>query len=87
MAWHSKALGIGLRASALLSLIPYTHDHSTNAEEIFPAGALDPDLQQVDCRKVNSWRLKLGEVQASEMLEVQLVNAVAPFVLCNELLP
>jgi NAD(P)-dependent dehydrogenase (short-subunit alcohol dehydrogenase family) len=52
-----------------------------------PKGKLDVDLQQVDLRKVNSWRLKLGEIATTEMLEVQLVNAVAPFVLCNRLVP
>jgi NAD(P)-dependent dehydrogenase (short-subunit alcohol dehydrogenase family) len=34
---------------------------------------------------VNSWRLKLGEVATAEMLEVHLVNAVAPFILCGKL--
>ena len=48
---------------------------------IFPAGQLDADLQQVDLRGRNSWRLTLAEVPAVELLEVQLVNAVAPFVL------
>ena len=43
------------------------------------------DLQQVDLRTTNSWRLKLGEVPTPELLEVQLVNAIAPFVLCNRL--
>src|SRR5690606_24306208 len=38
-------------------------------------------------RTTNSWRLKLAEVPAPEMLEVQLVNAVAPFVLCSQLAP
>jgi NAD(P)-dependent dehydrogenase (short-subunit alcohol dehydrogenase family) len=45
------------------------------------------DLQQVDLRTTNSWRLCLGDIQTPEMLEVQLVNAVAPFVLCNRLTP
>jgi NAD(P)-dependent dehydrogenase (short-subunit alcohol dehydrogenase family) len=48
---------------------------------LFPAGVLDQDLQQVDLRGRNSWRLLLSEVSAVELLEVQLVNAVAPFVL------
>ena len=55
------------------------------AAELFPKGELDVDLQQVDLRKTNSWRLKLGDIETPEMLEVQLVNAVAPFVLCNRL--
>jgi NAD(P)-dependent dehydrogenase (short-subunit alcohol dehydrogenase family) len=54
---------------------------------LFPAGQLDQDLQQIDLRGVNSWRLKLGEVPTVELLEVQLVNAVAPFVLTALLRP
>ena len=86
VTWHGKQLGIGLRASAQLSQIPYSIDDSLTAEEVFPVGELDADLQQVDLRKTNSWRLKLGEISTNEMLEVQLVNSVAPFVLNNRLL-
>lgn len=85
VTWNGKSPGIGLRASAALSQIPYIHDHSILPEEVFPEGRLDADLQQVDLRDTNSWRLKLGEIQTAEMLEVHLVNAVAPFVLCNRL--
>ena len=85
VAWHDQGPGIGLRESAQLSQIPYTHDRSLVSEEIFPKGKLDADLQQVDLRKTNSWRLRLGEIPTTEMLEVQLVNSVAPFVLCNRL--
>ena len=83
--WNGKQVGIGLSASAKLSQIPYTVDHSLKTEEVFPTGKMDADLQQVDLRKTNSWRLKLGEIHTNEMLEVQLVNSVAPFVLCNRL--
>jgi NAD(P)-dependent dehydrogenase (short-subunit alcohol dehydrogenase family) len=85
VTWHGKQIGIGLSASAKLSQIPYSLDHSLVKEEVFPSAKLDADLQQVDLRKTNSWRLRLGEVSTDEMLEVQLVNAVAPFVLCNRL--
>ena len=83
--WNGKQIGIGLSASAKLSQIAYTVDPSLANEEIFPSGKMDADLQQVDLRKTNSWRLKLGEIPTNEMLEVQLVNSVAPFVLCNRL--
>lgn len=85
VTWHGEAPGIGLRASARLSQIPYSFDNSLTASEVFPEGELDADLQQVDLRKTNSWRLKLGEVETLEMIEVQLVNSIAPFVLCNRL--
>jgi len=83
--WEAKSPGIGLRAPARLSQIPYAYDYSPDSELVFPVGKLDADLQQVDLRKVNSWRLRLGEIPTSEMLEIQLVNAVAPFVLCNRM--
>lgn len=87
VAWQSQGPGIGLRASAQLSQIPYSYDIGLSAEEVFPDGKMDADLQQVDLRKVNSWRLKLAEVTAPEMVEVQLVNSIAPFVLCSQLVP
>ena len=85
VTWHAPEPGIGIRASAKLSQIPYSFDNSLSAKEVFPEGELDADLQQVDLRKTNSWRLKLGEIETPEMIEVQLVNAIAPFVLCNRL--
>ena len=84
-SWNGSRLGIGLRQSAQLSQIPYAYDHSEDLGTVFPAQKLDADLQQVDLRTTNSWRLKLGEIDTAEMLEIQLVNAVAPFVLCNRL--
>lgn len=85
VTWHGPDPGVGIRASAKLSQIPYTFDNSLAAKEVFPEGRLDADLQQVDLRKTNSWRLRLGEVETPELMEVQLVNAIAPFVLCNRL--
>ena len=66
MSWHGKRLGVGLSNSAKLSQIPYSIDNSLSVEEVFPEGKLDADLQQVDLRKTNSWRLKLGEINTIE---------------------
>jgi NAD(P)-dependent dehydrogenase (short-subunit alcohol dehydrogenase family) len=85
VSWNGSAPGVGLRLSARLSQIPYSYDHSLDLPAVFPAQKLDADLQQVDLRTTNSWRLRLGEIPTSEMLEIQLVNSVAPFVLCNRL--
>ncbi len=87
ITWSGKTQGIGLLASAELSQVPYAYDDTSEEEKVFPAGKLDADLQQVDLRETNSWRLRLGEVETSELLELQLVNAIAPFVLCNKLIP
>ena len=83
-SWRSHDPALGIHSSAELSLLPY---HLEQEEEAFPEGKLDADLQQVDLRAVNSWRLRLGEVATAEMLEVHLVNAVAPFILCGRLRP
>lgn len=53
----------------------------------FPPGCYDGDGQQLDTRPMNSWRLRLEEIGAVEMLEVQVVNAVAPFLLNARLKP
>jgi NAD(P)-dependent dehydrogenase (short-subunit alcohol dehydrogenase family) len=86
-SWRSHDPALGLRASAALSLIPYDLEQGAPSSVHFPAGRLDADLQQVDLRSVNSWRLSLSEVATAEMLEVHLVNAVAPFILCARLKP
>ncbi|OGX05560.1 MAG: oxidoreductase [Omnitrophica WOR_2 bacterium GWA2_47_8] len=85
ISWNGKLPGVGIRVSAQLSQVPYAYDHALPSREVFPTGKLDADLQQVDLRTTNSWRLKLGEIETAEMLELQLVNAIAPFVLCNRL--
>jgi NAD(P)-dependent dehydrogenase (short-subunit alcohol dehydrogenase family) len=87
VAWRGGGAGLGLRHSARLSQVRFGFDEGARREDLFPAGALDADLQQVDLRAVNSWRLTLAEVSTPEMIEVQLVNAVAPFILCARLKP
>ncbi|HKY21239.1 MAG TPA: SDR family oxidoreductase [Vicinamibacterales bacterium] len=64
-----------------LSQVPLLVEELVSQEDLFPAGRLDNDLQQIDLRDRNSWRLLLAEVSTVEMLEVQLVNAIAPFIL------
>ena len=54
---------------------------------LFPAGIKDGEGQQLDLRDKNSWRMELHEVPTVELLEVQLVNSIAPFVLNSKLKP
>lgn len=84
---ESPTKGIGLLASAQLSQLPYQSENTQDIEKIFPKNKLDVDLQQVDLRSTNSWRYKIDEVPTPELLEVQLINAIAPFVLTSKLLP
>ena len=77
----------GLWRSAVLSQVPLLAEDLERGGHLYPAGRLDADLQQVDLRDFNSWRMTLAEVPTAELLEVHLVNAVAPFVLNARLRP
>jgi NAD(P)-dependent dehydrogenase (short-subunit alcohol dehydrogenase family) len=81
------AVPVGLRYAPALSQVALTEDDRGPASGLFPEGQLDQDLQQVDLRDVNSWRLALHEVSTVELLEVQLVNAMAPFIMNARLKP
>ncbi len=69
-----------------LSQIALLPEDQQSGEHLFPT-RLDQDLQQVDLRESNSWRMKLAEVPTAELFEVMLVNAIAPFVLNGRLKP
>ncbi|MEI6739917.1 MAG: SDR family oxidoreductase [Gemmatimonadaceae bacterium] len=77
----------GLTHAAELSQIALLPDEASPQAHLFPTGQLDQDLQQVDLRDRNSWRMLMAEVPSVELLEVQLVNAVAPFLLNARLKP
>ena len=77
----------GLTHAAELSQVALLPEERVGQRDLFPEGRLDQDLQQVDLRGRNSWRLLMAEVSSVELLEVQLVNAVAPFVLNARLKP
>ena len=77
----------GLTHAAALSQVALLPEEVAAQRALFPQGRLDQDLQQIDLRDRNSWRLLLAEVPTVELLEVQLVNAIAPFVLNARLKP
>jgi NAD(P)-dependent dehydrogenase (short-subunit alcohol dehydrogenase family) len=77
----------GPGTAADLSQLKLLGEDHLDPTALFPADCLDADLQQVDLREVNSWRLQAHQVSTIELLEVQLVNAVAPFVLNARLKP
>src|SRR6478609_804255 len=78
---------VGLQAAPALSQVALADEDRHAGQQLFPVGQLDADLQQVDLRDINSWRLPLDRVGTVELLEVQLVNAIAPFVLNARLKP
>jgi NAD(P)-dependent dehydrogenase (short-subunit alcohol dehydrogenase family) len=85
------ALPEGLRgplaARAALAAVLVPAGVVPESEELFPSHRYDEDQQQVDLRTVNSWRLRLHEVDTPELLEVHLVNAIAPYILNARLKP
>ena len=77
----------GLTRAAELSQVPLLPEELLAQSHLFPEGKLDQDLQQIDLRQRNSWRLLMAEVPSVELLEVQLVNAIAPFIINARLKP
>ena len=78
---------LGLMHSAELSQVALLPDELAAQKSLFPEGKLDQDLQQKDLREHNSWRMQLAEVPSVELLEVHLVNAIAPYILNARLKP
>ncbi len=78
---------VGMTHAAELSQVPLLPDEMVAQQALFPEGRLDADRQQVDLRERNSWRLMMAEVPSVELLETQLVNAIAPFLLNARLKP
>jgi NAD(P)-dependent dehydrogenase (short-subunit alcohol dehydrogenase family) len=72
---------------ATLSQIPLLPGDEERNPTLFPPGLFDEQGQQIDKRAQNSWVLKLDEVQLPEMLEVQLINVTAPYLLITQLKP
>src|SRR5690349_11063498 len=87
VAASARAHGEGLLHSAALSQRRYLDEDYRDGETLFPANRYDEDRQQVDLRDMNSWRLRLHEVETPELLEVQLVNSIAPYILNARLKP
>jgi NAD(P)-dependent dehydrogenase (short-subunit alcohol dehydrogenase family) len=77
----------GLTHAAELSQLRLLPEEVAAQRALFPEGRLDQDLQQIDLRDRNSWRMLMAEVPSVELLQVQLVNAIAPFIINARLKP
>ena len=82
-----RAGGAAAVLAAELSQVRLLPEEREARAALFPAGQLDQDRQQVDLRDRNSWRMLLADVPAVELIEVHLVNAIAPFLLNARLKP
>ena len=83
---HVRAL-LGGSVAAQMSQVRLLEEELVARSNLFPVGQLDGDQQQVDLRDRNSWRMLLADVPTVEMLEVQIVNAIAPFLFNARLKP
>jgi len=64
-----------------LKLIDY-QSHTTNVDS-FSHQIYDINNELVDMRTQNSWVKQIDEVGFLEFMEVQMINATAPFILCQ----
>jgi NAD(P)-dependent dehydrogenase (short-subunit alcohol dehydrogenase family) len=69
---------------ASLSQIPMLPEDEVDPA-LFPIDKYDRDGNQIDLRSINSWLLRDDEVSIVELLEVHVVNAIAPFVINSRL--
>lgn len=70
---------------AELSQVPLLPGDDRPDHAAFPLGERDADAQQVDRRPANSWGLLVNDLSTVELLEVQAVNCLAPFLLLRGL--
>jgi len=68
-----------------LSQVPIINEDFIRDTKLFPTGKLDKDGQQIDLREKTSWTLKLEEVSTCELLEVNLINSISPFIIIRNL--
>jgi NAD(P)-dependent dehydrogenase (short-subunit alcohol dehydrogenase family) len=71
--------------TALLSQIPLIPEDWENNTKLFPLGKYDRDGEQLDLRSFNSWSMKDEDVNVVELLEVHVINAIAPFLINSRL--
>lgn len=74
-------------ALAVVPVLPSDYEDELRKEELFPTGARDLHGEPLDLRTRTSWTAPLDDVPLLELMEVLVVNSVAPFLLTSRLLP
>ena len=75
---NASLLTTSNRAAALSQLTVLPGDQHQDSA-LFPLGKFDVTGQQLDLRSVNSWNLKLDQVDPSELVEVFAINGQIAF--------
>jgi NAD(P)-dependent dehydrogenase (short-subunit alcohol dehydrogenase family) len=83
---HPVALGAATWRPHELTALALTGG-SASLDRVAAATAIDAGGLVPDLDAVNSWTRRVHEVDALELLEVQLCNVIAPFVLVSRLRP
>jgi NAD(P)-dependent dehydrogenase (short-subunit alcohol dehydrogenase family) len=78
---------VNIQTALLETRSNYRAELLHSSQMYFPDRTFDRDGQQLDLRPINSWALKLDAVSTPELLEVQLINAIAPFLINSRLKP
>ena len=71
--------------TALLSQVPLISEDFHSNTALFPYGKYNQDGEQLDLRSFNSWVMKDEDVHLVELLEVHIINAIAPFLINSRL--
>lgn len=85
---NDKGKVISTSNNWLNQLVPLATLEPRDKESIKNISFKQEDLylyNDVQTREKNSWTKKAGEISLTELLEVQLINNTAPFVLCTNL--
>jgi NAD(P)-dependent dehydrogenase (short-subunit alcohol dehydrogenase family) len=83
---HAPSIPGSLRSSPPVTELALTA-RSASPERIAAGTAIDAGGLLPDTASVNSWTQRVHEVDAMELLEVQLCNQTAPFILVSRLRP
>ncbi len=83
---HAPSFPESLRSSPPVTELALTA-RSASPERIAAGTAIDAGGLLPDTASVNSWTQRVHEVDAMELLEVQLCNQTAPFILVSRLRP
>jgi len=88
LAYYRELLAAEPNAPVLLeALTQIALPLPAGAMASFPEGKRTAEGQPLDLRESNSWRTRLDELDTPELLEVQLVNSIAPCLLVSRLKP
>jgi NAD(P)-dependent dehydrogenase (short-subunit alcohol dehydrogenase family) len=82
--FRPMAVSAGSWPSAALEAVVSASGHVTAGTA---GGGVDAAGLLADLSPANSWSARLGELDPAELLETHLVNAIAPALLCDRLLP